>query len=231
MTINRTQVHHHTSTTTVAKKTRSKKKARPARKNQSPAKAKMMGKALKASDKAMKAVKMQPRTSQPVLKASIGNTQFTPAANTPNFNGLMNTIGNTISNIGNNITHGIGNILERFNISRATFFNGNGSKLEGGKQGSRGVHLPNFSLEKFLAGKAPYIAVAAHPSQYGQEFLSQVNIGGEIKTLKFKVLDTGGAFMGKQNPNKTKFDIFTELPGFAEGSGPNWSGAETVRIA
>ena len=85
--------------------------------------------------------------------------------------------------------------------------------IEGPMIGSQ--NNPLTTLDDVRSGASKTVSLAGHPSQFGKEvFIGNINyrspIDGKTYTLENvvgRVDDTGGKFMGKDNPDLNKFDI------------------------
>lgn len=82
--------------------------------------------------------------------------------------------------------------------ARATAYYPDSSALEGGYKDMRGK--PLFTLQDYLAGRAPYVSVAMDNKagiKYGQKLCIPELDQHYGKNIPFKVVDTGSAFRGK----------------------------------
>lgn len=91
-------------------------------------------------------------------------------------------------------------------VARGTGYYPDSSALEGGFVDRQGK--PLHTLQQYLAGSAPYVSVAMDPKafSYGQHLRINELDAKYGKSIIFRVVDTGGAFMGK---GKTRIDICT----------------------
>ena len=97
--------------------------------------------------------------------------------------------------------------LTRAFTSKGTGYYPANSRLEGGFVDRRGAKL--YTLQQFLAGDAPYVAVAMDTNAfpYGTK-LSIKELDEEHDAhIEFRVVDTGGAFRGK---GRSRIDICTK---------------------
>lgn len=82
-------------------------------------------------------------------------------------------------------------------VARGTAYYPANNAMEGGFVDRRGK--PLYTLQQYLAGKAPYVSVAMDPKAFSYGTVLRIP---ELEQkygqpIKFEVVDTGGAFMGK----------------------------------
>jgi hypothetical protein len=88
-------------------------------------------------------------------------------------------------------------------VASSTGYFPNNSKLEGGFHDKMGNKL--FTLQDYLAGKAPYVSIALDKNlykqgsvKYGDKFRIPELEAKYNRVIDFRAVDTGGAFTGKK---------------------------------
>jgi 3D (Asp-Asp-Asp) domain-containing protein len=106
---------------------------------------------------------------------------------------------------GADLTSGSNGSTKSF-VARGTGYFPDGSAMEGGFSDRKGAKLR--TLQQYLAGSADYVSVAMDPNafSYGQRLRIHELNDKYGKDIVFKVVDTGGAFMGK---GTSRIDICT----------------------